>query len=63
MLTEQSNQNSKLYLKEWAGTIENSMLKYDVEYRTDITNAKKFYIAVYDDRGNVVAISGKQNNI
>lgn len=34
------------------------MLKYDVEYRTDIANAK-FYVAIYDDRGNVVAISDK----
>ena len=41
--------------------IENSMLKYDVEYRTDIANAK-FYVAVYDDRGNVVAISDKNRD-
>ena len=37
------------------------MLKYDVEYRTDIANAK-FYVAVYDDRGNVVAISDKNRD-
>ena len=36
-------------------------VKYDVEYRTDIANAK-FYVAIYDDRGNVVAISDKNRD-
>ena len=32
--------DSKNYISKVDGTIENSMLKYDVEYRTDIANAK-----------------------
>ena len=53
--------DSKNYISKVDGAIENSMLKYDVEYRTDIANAK-FYVAVYDDRGNVVAISDKNRD-
>lgn len=53
--------DSKNYISKVDGTIENSMLKYDVEYRTDIADAK-FYVAVYDDRGNVVAISDKNRD-
>ena len=51
MLTEHKP-TVRNYISKVDGTIENSMLKYDVEYRTDIANAK-FYVAVYDDRGNV----------
>ena len=53
--------DSKNYISKVDGTIENSMLKYDVEYRTDIANAK-FYVAIYDDRGNLVAISDKNRD-
>ena len=53
--------DSKNYISKVDGMIENSMLKYDVEYRTDIANAK-FYVAIYDDRGNVVAISDKNRD-
>ena len=37
------------------------MYKYDVEYRTDVTNAN-FYVAVYDERGHEVAIRDKHRD-
>ena len=48
MLTEQKPTVRTISSKV-DGTIENSMLKYDVEYRTDIAKCK-VYVAVYDDK-------------